>query len=218
MLYYARALDASKVGSQQLAPTKDVAAAAELLLQYAPTWPKAELVYHASNMILHFQSDASYNSKTQARSTFTSEIVTTIQSRVINRAILATSSILPSVVCAAFEAEYGGLFKNAQLAAPLRYTLEDVGSPQLVPTLIITDNSVAGIANDTVTQRRSRATDLKFHWVRERVRQGQYSVQWKLGHHNLADYFTKTHLVPHFLAIRPFIVHTPGSTITKVPQ
>jgi hypothetical protein len=133
MLYYARALDASKVGSQQLAPTKDLAAAVELLLQFAP---EAELVYHASNMILHFQSDASYNSKTQARSTFTSEIVT-IQSRVINRAILATSSILLSVVCAAFEAEYGGLFKNAQLAAPLRYTLEDVGSPQLVPTLII---------------------------------------------------------------------------------
>ena len=225
MLYYARALDAthltavSKVGSQQSAPTEDVAAAAELLLQYAATWPEAELVYHASDMILHVHSDASYNSEPQARSRVGGYFYLGDHDNPsrVNGAILAISSILPSVVCAASEAEYGGLFKNAQLAAPLRYTLEDVGSPQPGPTPIITDNSVAaGIANDTVTQRRSRATDVKFHWIRDRVRQGQYNVQWKPGHHNLADYFTKTHPVRHFLAMRQFIVHTPGSTITRL--
>jgi hypothetical protein len=97
---------------------------------------------------------------------------------------------------AAFEAEYGSLFKNGQEAAPMRYTLADLGHPQAP---IITDNSVAArIANNTVTQCRSKSTEMRFHWISVKT---SFDVVWKPGNQNLADYFTKVHPVQHFLAI-----------------
>jgi hypothetical protein len=224
-LYLARALDhthlhaVTRVAALQSRPTEAVAAAAEQLLHYAATWPEAELVYHASDMVLRVHSDASFNSEPNARSRaggffYLGDVE---NPDLINGGLLANSKVISSVVCAASEAEYGSLFKNGQAAAPLRYTLADLGHPQMQPTPIITDNSVAaGIANDTVTQRRSKSTDMRFHWIRDRVRQGQFEVIWKPGHQNLADYFTKVHPVQHFLAMRRFFIHTPGQRLTRL--
>ena len=76
---------------------------------------------------------------------------------------------------------------------------------------MFTDNKcAAGIANDTVTQRHSKAMDMRYHFTRDRVRQGQFSVQWAPGNTNLADYLTKAHPTSHFTAMRPFFVTTPS--------
>ena len=76
----------------------------------------------------------------------------------------------------------------------IRTILEEMGHPQVGPTLIVTDNQVAaGVANDTVKAKRTKAMDMRFYWIRDRVRQGQYRVHWKLGKSNLGDYFTKRH-------------------------
>jgi hypothetical protein len=54
------------------------------------------------------------------------------------------------------------------------------------------DNSAAvGIANDTVKLKRSKAIDMRYHWIRDRVRQGVFDVSWSAGPDNIADYFTK---------------------------
>jgi hypothetical protein len=50
-----------------------------------------------------------------------------------------------------------------------------------------------GINNDTVKQRRSKAMDISFYWIKDRVAQDQYVVHWRKGSDNLADYFTKHH-------------------------
>ena len=60
------------------------------------------------------------------------------------------------------------------------------------PTHIYADNMAAvGIANDTVKLRRSKAIDMRYHWIRDRVRQGIFKVLWSQGPGNIADYFTK---------------------------
>ena len=57
------------------------------------------------------------------------------------------------MVASAAEAEVGALFINAQLAAPMRTTLEELGHQQ-PPTPMKTDNTTAnGIINDTVKQK-----------------------------------------------------------------
>eukprot|EP00957_Ditylum_brightwellii_P002202 169252-Ditylum_brightwellii.AAC.1 len=67
----------------------------------------------------------------------------------------------------------------------------EMGHPQL-PTIVITDNSTAeGIVNDHVKQRRTRAMDMRFYWIRDRIWQGHYLVKWKPGNDNLADYSTE---------------------------
>jgi hypothetical protein len=95
------------------------------------------------------------------------------------------------VLSSATEAETGALFYNAKDAAPIRIALEEMGHPQPA-TPIQTDNACAsGIVNNTVKPRRSKAMDMRFYWVKDRIEQGQYTVHWRKGKDNLADYFTK---------------------------
>ena len=74
-------------------------------------------------------------------------------------------------MASAAEAEVGALFVNGQDAIPLRNTLIELGHPQ-PPTPIQTDNSTAaGFANDTIKQKRSKAMDMRFYWIKDRVEQ-----------------------------------------------
>ena len=73
---------------------------------------------------------------------------------------------------AASETEYASLYLNAQNAYFERSILSALGYPQ-PPTHMYADNSAAvGIANDAVKLKRSKAIDMRYHWLRDRVRQG----------------------------------------------
>ena len=217
LLYYDRAIDAtfatavSKVSSAQANATTRVLAAAERLLEYAATHPTAELLYYASKMQLIIHGDASYLSETKSRSRGAGFYFLGDHEHpeVLNAPILCTTEILDVVTSSAAESEYGTAFLNTKRAAPIQHTLTDIGIPPH-PALMFTDNKCAdGIANDTVTQRHSKAMDMRYHFVRDRVRQGQIIVRWAPGHTNLADYLTKAHPTKHFAAMRPFFVGTP---------
>ena len=95
----------------------------------------------------------------------------------------------------------------AQLAAPLRTTLEELGHPQ-PPTPMKTDNTTAsGIISGTVKQNRSKAIDMRFYWLRDRVEQGQFKIHWAPGDENWADHFTKHHSPTHHKRVRPVCQH-----------
>ncbi len=54
------------------------------------------------------------------------------------------------------------------------------------------DNTCAiGIATDSIKQKRSKATDMRSHWVRDCVRQGQFIISCIKSADKIADYFTK---------------------------
>ena len=93
----------------------------------------------------------------------------------------------------------------------MRACLEELGHPQ-PPTTIITDNSTAmGIATDTIRQKRSKAMDMRFYWLRDRVRQGQFHVAWRPGKYNLGDYFSKHHHVDHHRNVRSTYLYDPNA-------
>jgi hypothetical protein len=61
-----------------------------------------------------------------------------------------------------------------------------------------------GIAADTVSsQRLSKATDVRLHWIRDRVRQGHFRVVFIRGLHNVADFFTKPPVIASWLPSSP---------------
>ena len=216
-LYYARAVDVSMlpavtaVASEQAKPTQAVFAAAKRLLSYAASYPANEIVFSACDMVLYGQSDASYLSRSNARSVAGGIFYLGNRNAPtqVNGAIDTFSSIIPVVVASAAEAEYGGLFLAAQRGAHLRNTLADLGYPQ-DSTLLLCDNECAvGISNDSVKAKRSKSIDMRFHWVRDRVRQGQFVIQWRRGAHNLADFFTKPLPVKVHQSLLPLLVRVP---------
>jgi hypothetical protein len=74
VLYYARAVDPTVVmplndiATEQTKATEKMQAATNQMLDYLATHPDATIRYHASDMILHIHSDASYLSVSDARS------------------------------------------------------------------------------------------------------------------------------------------------------
>ena len=101
------------------------------------------------------------------------------------------SSIIRHIMSSAGEAEVGALYFSCKDAIMLRTALNEMGHPQPA-TPIQTDNSFAsGFANKQIKQRRSKAIDMRFYWIQDRVDQGQFQIYWAKGTDNLADYFTK---------------------------
>ena len=226
-LYYARAVDNTmlpalgSLASQQATPTQHTMNAIIQFLNYAVANPDAVLRYHASDMVLHVESDASYLSETKARSRYAgyqylsahpSDNPQNDPIPPFNAAINVPCQILKEVVSSAAEAELAGLFHNAKEACPIRICLEEMGHPQ-PPTPIVTDNSTAaGIANDTIKQKRSKAIDMRFYWIRDRVHQKQFTILWRKGALNKADYFTKHHPAKHHHAMRSTYLHQPAAS------
>ena len=94
----------------------------------------------------------------------------------------------------------------AQLGMSLRVNLRDMGYPQ-DRTLLTTDNQCAeGIANKTMKLKRSRSMDMRYHWLQDRFKQGDYSVKWRKNTKSLADFFTKTLPTKEFLERRSLYV------------
>jgi hypothetical protein len=212
-LYYARAVDSSmlvalgSLAALQTKATQKLEAAITQFLDYASSNPSATVRFRASEMVLYVHSDASYLSESGARSRaggifFLSGTVAKDENVPLNGAVHVTSTIMKNVLASVAEAEIAALFYNAQEACEIRTTLADLGHSQ-PPTLFQTDNScAAGILNQTVKQKRSKAIDMRFYWLRDRVEQKQFQIIWKPGDTNMGDYFTKHHPAKHHQAIR----------------
>ena len=111
----------------------------------------------------------------------------------LNGPILNISQIMRNIMSSAAEAETGSLFINTKTGYVLRNTLEDMGHKQ-PPTPVQIDNSTtAGFVQRTIKVKRSKAFDMRFYWIQDRVDQKQFLVYWRPGRLNLADYFTKFH-------------------------
>ena len=185
MLFCSRAVDdtmltaVNHISSDQARPTESVMAGATRLLQYAASYPANKLVYHACDMQLCVQSDASYHSRSGARSVAGGLLYcgNVDDTTTINGALLAVSCIIPTVCASVAEAEYAACFINGQHAVWLRTVLEALGYPQIGATPMLCDNWCAmGIAKSTVKAKRSKAIDMRYHWIRDRIRLGLLRV------------------------------------------
>ena len=194
------------LSEQQPSQTKNTEAAITHFLDYAATNPSAIVQYKASNVILQIDSDASYLSEPMARSRtgghyYLSSLPTDPKKPPnllppANGPIRTECRILKHVVASAAKAEVGGMFHNGQTAVPLIITLHELGFTR-PPTPIKTDNSAAeGIVTATVRQKRYKAMDMQFYWMKYRVKQKYFFVHWRPGSQNMGDYFTK-HRPPH---------------------
>jgi hypothetical protein len=163
---------------------------------------------------LHIHSDASYLSVSNARSRrgglfFLGNKYP--EQDALNGSILNVAAVIKNVVASAAESEVGASFHNAKSGAPIRVTLTELGHTQ-PPTPLRTDNSTAyGIVNETIKQKRSKAMEMRYHWLTDKVCQKQFDVYWLPGRENLADYHTKHHSAQHHKDIRHLILHEANS-------
>jgi hypothetical protein len=136
ILYYTRAVDPTvlmplnDIATEQTNATENTQATTNQMLDYLETHPDATIRYHASDMILHIHSDASYLLVSNARSRLGGLFFLGNKSHkqeTLNGFILNVSAAIKNVVASAAESEVGAGFHNAQSGAPLRVTLTELG-------------------------------------------------------------------------------------------
>ena len=183
------------------------------LLDYIATQDEAVLTYNASDMVLASHSDASYLSEPKARSRAGGHFFLSSNTAVPpnNGAILNIAHIIKHVMSSATEAELAGLYIMAREAVYIRIILEEMGHKQPA-TPIQTDNAMAdGVVNGKIQPKRTKAMDMRFHWLRDRECQEQFKFYWRPGKLNYADYWTKHHPAAHHKNMRrefltPYVV------------
>jgi hypothetical protein len=191
----------SPIAVEQTKATEKTLGRCLQLLDYLASNSEAKVKYHASDMIMNIHSDASYLSETKARSRacghfFMGWMPKNGEPIKLNGAFYVNTTILRFVVASAAEAELGALFHNCQDGIIFRQTLTDLGHPQ-PKTPVHCDNATAvGIANNSVKRQRSRAMEMRFFWIGDKVAQDMYQVAWHPGQENLADYQSKHHRIP----------------------
>jgi hypothetical protein len=202
------------IATEQTKATEKTQSTTKPMLNYLATHPDATIRYHASDIILHIHSDASYLSVSNARSRLGGLFFCGNKSPeqdTPNGSILNVASVIKKVIASAAESEVGACFHNAQSGAPLRATLTESGHFQ-PPTPLRTDDSTASsILNETIKQNRSKAMDMRYHWLTDRVSQKQFDVYWRPGHEDLGDYHTKHHSAQHHKYICGLILYQENS-------
>jgi len=207
-------LATNTIGATQAKATQSTLKAAMRLCHYLAWHPDHSITYYPSNMRLTIHSDASHQSEPGSRSraggvffmgspSFTG--LTSSNPNNFQGAVATVCKKVPTVCQASSESEYATAYVNAQTGETLRQTAFDIGYPQLDPTEIIFDNSVAGqIANNTCRLKRAKAIAMRYHWLRDRVAMGHFTMVWRPGPHNLADFLTKAHPIHHYIATEPY--------------
>ena len=102
-------------------------------------------------------------------------------------AVFWSSKKQPVIALSTMEAEYMAAALCACQAVWLRHVLEDLHQQQLSPTTIYCDNKSA-IA---LAKKISKHIDIKFHYLRDLVKEGEISLKYCKSHEQVADILTK---------------------------
>jgi hypothetical protein len=115
----------------------------------------------------------------------------------------------------AAEAEIRAVFIKAKEGAVLRTTLEELGHKHPPIPMELDNTTVTGNSNGKIKQKRTKAMGMRFYWIKDRVKQGQYNVYWGPGFQHLADYFTKHHSPAHHKRMCEINIHADEQPINR---
>jgi hypothetical protein len=77
------------------------------------------------------------------------------------------------------------------------------------------NTTTTGYRNGTIKQKRTKAMDMRFYWIKDKVKQGQFGVYWGPGYQILADYFTKHNSPAHHKRMREMYIHADEQPINQ---
>ena len=105
---------------------------------------------------------------------------------------------------------------NSQSGIPMRNLLVELGHKQPPSgTPVRVDNRTAhGITNRTCKPQKTKAMDMRFHWLKDQEAQGHYNYYWAPGKINLGDYYTKHHPGKYHRTMRKFILNCARQVLT----
>ncbi|KAJ7537483.1 hypothetical protein O6H91_11G007300 [Diphasiastrum complanatum] len=109
-----------------------------------------------------------------------------------NSAVSWVSKKQPTVATSSSEAEYKATFSATTECIWLRQLLVDMKHGQPSATLLFTDSqSAIAIARNPVFHARTKYIEIHYHFVREKLHNGNITLEYCPTEDNIADVFTK---------------------------
>ena len=168
-------------------------------LDYAATHPDEIITFSASNMVLTGHRDASYLSETKACSRASGKFFLSNNSTnpPKNGDVPTVAPIIKPVMSSVAKVELGALYIKFREFIPARHAPIVIGHPQ-PPTPMQNNNTTAmGVINNIIAPRRTKAMDMRFHWLHCRACQLQFWHYWRPGSTNKGDFVTNHHAEIH---------------------
>jgi hypothetical protein len=159
----------NRLAQQSMAPTEKCWIALKRVLRYVAGTTHYHLVYSPSgNDTVVGYSDADWAGCVDTRKS-TSGYVFTLG----GAAVSWRSNKQPVVALSSTEAEYIAGTLATQEAMFLRFLFRDLGLPMQAPTSISIDNRGAiALGKNFISNKRTKHIDIRFHFIREKVRDG----------------------------------------------
>ncbi len=170
----------SAITSQSAEPTENTLEQTTQLLDYLATKYEAAITINKSNMVLAIHSYAGYLNEPKARSRAGGHFFLSYNNNnpPNNGAILNISHVIKHVMSSATEAELAALYIMAREAVYIRIILQELSHKQPA-TPIQTDNAMAdAVVNGKIQPKRTKAMDMRFHWLHDRECQQQFKIYW----------------------------------------
>ena len=127
-----------------------------------------------------------------------------------NGILLVVCKSMRNIMASAADTKYGIIFINAQTAIPIRTTLFEIGWKQGPTSIQVEMSTDVGIATKEFRQNKSKAMDMRFYCINNRIKQGQFCVFCRPGSENLGDYHSVNHSPEHHIAVRSKYLHVPN--------
>ena len=83
---------------------------------------------------------------------------------------------MSNVMGSAAEAEIGSAYINGQEAVQIRNFLLELGHSQPATPIQVDNSTTDGFASNTIKQKQSKAIEMRFYWIRDHTRQGQFLI------------------------------------------
>jgi hypothetical protein len=200
----------SSIAMELTNATEKIMARCIQLLNYLSSQADAKVQFHALDMIMNIQSNASHLSKVNARSRacghfFMGWMPKDSEPIQLNGAFHVSTTIMIFVVASTAEAKLGALYHSCQTKIIFWLTLADKMGHLQPRTPVHCNNATdVGIANNTIKWQHSRSLEMRFFWVGDKIAQEMYALQWHPGQENLANYQIKHHMGSQHATVRPW--------------
>jgi len=157
------------------------------ILRYLKGTSKMHLSFKRSNLTLHGFSDANLGGDLDGRKSTTGYIFT-LDGTAISWKSKLQGKVSPSTI----EAEYIAISEAAKEMIWLKNLLKELGKRQDEPSLFSGSQSAICLAKNPILHSKCKHIELKYHFIRNLINDGDFILLKIPGVENPADMLTKT--------------------------
>lgn len=169
-------------------PTKALWRATQKIVQYLKTTSEQGLLFDRKSLEIEAWSDISYAPDASDRKSLTGYIVT-----LGGNPIIWKSQKQPCVALSTTEAEYMATCPTAKEIVWLQDLLFELKLIENIPTTILNQDNQGAIfmENNDVIRQRSKHIDIRYHYIREKVKEKRIGIRFCPTEEMIADMLTK---------------------------